>query len=578
MTVRLITALNPGPSGHSGPFRPLRYLRAMTARRRNEVLVVVPPNSNVALPGQLCTVTEPNEHSDWSNLLSLGALCLVSALRRNKALRPLYVDCTVIGLQPLLDYISNCHDRILAIGASVLTANYEAAVAIMRHAKLVDPSIKTIVGNDHFTALPGECLDRSSWIDYGFAGNEVVASAFALISRLYEGSVISPGDHPALVVRGEQGRIHVTPPAAESVFSDYDYAQVDELFDHTGRYGRAFRARISPRIAELLGQHVSAGVPVDIGRGCVKFANDSACSFCSIQYGGLWRNALEPRAAWATIEHAWSYGYDYLYMTADELPLTFTGLLEGMLAEQPSWWRHLPDDERPLMVGYARADGLSDPRKASLLRRLGIRQLMIGMDAGSAVSLAALNKPLGSSMADMMRRGERLTEQNFRALRVARDTGLLVRCGFVLGHLGMTSAILDENVSIIKALLSEGRDVISAVDIEVLSPEPGSRDFKYLLSPELALSAAKGLNLAIADAPLRRSVAKRWHGCDVVPPEESMRDYAAAFMPDIRFDQLIDTRKELRAFAKSLGIVIGEDLGEVAPAGAPQLGMADQNY
>ena len=48
-----------------------------------------------------------------------------------------------------------------------------------------------------------------------------------------------------------------------------------------------------------------------------------------------------------------------------------------------------------------------------------------------------------------------------------------------------------------------------------------------------------------------------------------MRDYAAAFMPDIRFDQLIDTRKELRTFAKSLGIVIGEDLGEVAPAGAP---------
>jgi anaerobic magnesium-protoporphyrin IX monomethyl ester cyclase len=527
----------------------------MIARRRNEVLVVVPPNSNVALPGRLCTVTEPEEHSDWSNLLSLGALSLVSALRRNEALRPLYVDCTVIGLQPLLDYISKCHDRILAIGASVLTANYEAAIEIMRHAKSIDPSIRTIIGNDHFTALSRECLDQSPCVDYGFTGNEIIASAFALISRLYEGANISPGDHPSLVVRGEQGRIHVTPQAPEAVFSDYDYEQVDELFDHTSLYRRGFRARISPRIADLLGKHVSAGVPVDIGRGCVKFANDNACSFCSIQYGGLWRNALEPRAAWAAIERAWRSGHDYLYLTADELPLTFTQLLEGMLADQPSWWRQLPDDERPLIVGYARADGLSDPRKASMLRRLGIRQLMVGMDAGSALSLAALRKPLKASQG-----GEQLTAQNFRALRVARDTGLLVRCGFVLGHIGMTPELLNDNVAIIKALLSEGRDVISAVDIEVLSPEPGSRDFEYLLSPELALSAAKELKLAVADAPLLRLAAERWRGCDIVPPEESMRDYAAAFMPDIAFKQLIETRKEVRTFAKDLGIVVGESL------------------
>jgi hypothetical protein len=102
--------------------------------------------------------------------------------------------------------------------------------------------------------------------------------------------------------------------------------------------------------------------------------------------------------------------------------------------------------------------------------------------------------------------------------------------------------------------------VISAVDIEVLSPEPGSRDFKYLTSPELAAIAAERLNLTLADAPLLQSVAKRWRGCDIVPPEESMRDYAAAFMPDLPFDRLIGARKELRAFAQGLGIVVGEGL------------------
>ena len=39
-----------------------------------------------------------------------------------------------------------------------------------------------------------------------------------------------------------------------------------------------------------------------------------------------------------------------------------------------------------------------------------------------------------------------------------------------------------------------------------------------------------------------------------------MRDYAAAFMPDLPFDRLISARKELRAFAQSLGIVVGEEL------------------
>src|SRR3954469_22098436 len=117
----------------------------MRTHARNEVLVVVPPNSNVALPDRLSTVTRPEEHSDWSNLLSLGALSLVSALRSNPDLRPLYVDCTVIGLDPLLDYISANSERILAVGVSALSANYESGITILTHAKQTDPSIATIL-------------------------------------------------------------------------------------------------------------------------------------------------------------------------------------------------------------------------------------------------------------------------------------------------------------------------------------------------------------------------------------------------------------------------------------------------
>lgn len=57
--------------------------------------------------------------------------------------------------------------------------------------------------------------------------------------------------------------------------------------------------------------------------GCIKFNGDDACSFCSIQYGGMWKNELPAEEAWLAIRLAWTAGYDYLYVTADELPLTF---------------------------------------------------------------------------------------------------------------------------------------------------------------------------------------------------------------------------------------------------------------
>jgi hypothetical protein len=53
-----------------------------------------------------------------------------------------------------------------------------------------------------------------------------------------------------------------------------------------------------------------------------------------------------------------------------------------------------------------------------------------------------------------------------------------VRGGFVLGHNRHERRDPRRNLQIIKALRVKD-DVISAVDIEVLAPNPGSRDFKY---------------------------------------------------------------------------------------------------
>jgi anaerobic magnesium-protoporphyrin IX monomethyl ester cyclase len=527
---------------------------------RNEVLVIVPPNSDLVIEGRPLTVTRPEEHSDWSDFMSLGALGLVSALRPNLNIRPLYIDGTVVSFDKILSYITHNRARILAVCAGVLTANYEAALLIFRHAKQADPSIRTVVGNDHFTALPRECLLRADCIDFGFFGNEVVRSFASLIRDLYLRRPIAPDAYPSLVSR-KDGSVVITPPKPEPIFTIHDYELIDSVFNHRSIYTDGFQQRVAPRIKELTGRTLKAGVTVDIGRGCIKFATNSACSFCSIQSGTIWKNETSAKGAWQTIEHAWQSGYDYLYITADELPLTFRSLLSEMNDNKPAWWRSIAVDERPIMVGYARADGIADPRKTRLLVELGIRQVMIGMDAGSPISLAAMNKPLQTLQKfrdDYLRHAERLFNQNFQAIRVARDEGMLIRAGFVLGHIGMTSDLLKENVEKIIQLINAGRDTITAVDIEVLSPTPGSTDFTYLTSPEEARTAAEKLGLGVGSTSDLQRAAARWRGQDIVPPELAMRDFTTALMPGVQFSELVEARATVRAKAKGCGIVIGE--------------------
>jgi radical SAM superfamily enzyme YgiQ (UPF0313 family) len=518
---------------------------------------VVPPNSNTVIKPRLLTVTRPQEHTDWSDFLCLGALSLACALKANPDLVPIYIDGTIIDFNEILSYISDNSGRILAVCVGVLTDNYEAGIMIARHAKAVDNRIWTVIGNDHFTALPAECMHYAGCFDFGFTGNEIIAPFTQLIGDLYTGVSVKPGAYPSLVTRIGNS-VNVAPSRPEPVFARYSYALIDDAFSHTPIYSSQFHHRIASRVQELLGKRVTAGVPIDLGRGCVKFARNDACSFCSIQYGGMWRNQLTPEAAWRAVAMAWEAGYDYLYITADELPLTFASLLAGMNSAKPQWWRSLRIDERPMLVGYARADGIADERRTQLLVDLGIRQVMIGMDAGSAISLAAMNKPLGGGHRDIRSEADKLYQQNWRAIRVARDHGLLIKAGFVIGHIGMTPELLTENVERIEALICEGSDVLSAVDVEVLSPQPGSYDFTYLTNPMAAAAAAKRLGLTIADLHELEHVADNWRERDVILPELAMRDFARAFMPKVRFDVLAAARSRIRDFARNAGIVVGE--------------------
>ena len=219
----------------------------------------------------------------------------------------------------------------------MLTASYEAGLQLLEHVKQVQPRAWTILGNDHFTALAEACLSHHrDCLDFGFAGNEVVGPFRALIADLYADRLRSPAAYPGLVA-WVGDRVVLTPQQPEPVFTGQRYELIDAVFPHSQYYTRNFQARVGPRMRELMGAEVSSGVPVEFARGCIKFSRDDACTFCSIQYGGMWRNSLkDPDHAWDMLRRATQAGYDYLSVTADELPLTFGTLLREMVRTRPA--------------------------------------------------------------------------------------------------------------------------------------------------------------------------------------------------------------------------------------------------
>ncbi|RQS43262.1 radical SAM protein [Burkholderia sp. Bp8986] len=525
---------------------------------RTVVFFVNPPNSNDlnTHDADEIVVSKGVQHTDWANFPHLGILSLASYVNSLSNLEGHYVDGVIHPPDRIIDTIRERAPKTLAVCLGAITANYESAIHIARAVKAIDSRIAVVIGNDHFTALSHEVLSRhSTVIDCGFVGNEVYSGLGDYLLDLQQSRTtgIYPGS-----VRWEAGRIVSDPAIREKINQIIEYGLIDRTLPHSAVYTKNFTRRLGGRIFELTGHRVKKGVPVEIGRGCIKFGGDDACSFCSIQYGGMWKNELPAEHAWSAIHRAWEAGYDYLYITADELPLTFARLMLDMAEAPPAWWQALPPDERPVLVGYARADGMEKEKVLKAMHNIGFRILFVGVDAGAAPSLQALNKPLRNS--DPSAAAQRMHDANLRALSNARKHGMAIKAGFVLGHLGMNETLLEQNIATYFEFLQTGRDVIVSADIELLSPEPGSKDFLYLTCPEEANAMAKRLGLDIGSPSLRQHIAGRYQHVDIFDRENAIEDYVSAFMPELSKERLAAARDRVRRECGRLGIVVGDDL------------------
>jgi radical SAM superfamily enzyme YgiQ (UPF0313 family) len=497
---------------------------------------------------------EPNIYPNLG-LLTLGTSLKTSLRRAGVAAEVLYYDGSLLGDDFIRRYIAENADRLAVIGYSSFTLNYGECVALARHAKQCNAGIVNVLGNDHFSALYREVMTRQGGVfDYGFHGNDVVEGFAAFVGDLLAGALTDLGRYPGLVFRDPQAsggvRRNAEDPAEFSRLPLTDYSLLDSLVAHAEYYVREQHAFYPWARNEGLRTTV-----IELARGCLKFGgkrNESgiplnACDFCAIIPGTSALSARSAERAWEIIRNAFEHGYNYLFVTADELPSTFWSLLRAMAAQMPDWYLRLTPPQRPRMMGYARADAFREniqERIDLLMNTLGYEHFFVGLDGFSSHSLRALNKGINQRANDD---GDLLAHNLVACQEIARRGGRL-SSGVVITHMGITPEVLESNFQTMSQVIREYRSVFMEIDFELLCPIPGSLAFDYLRRPGMARGRADALGVNV-NQPYLEYLHEKYRERDDVDHQELASDFILACCPDITVELAQDYLRKIRQLA-----------------------------
>ena len=502
---------------------------------------------------------EPNIYPNLG-LLTL-ATSLQCALRRgNVAARVLYYDGALLGDEFIHAYIAHNADHLSVIGYSAYTMNYGACVGLARHAKNCNARIVNVIGNDHFSALYQEIITRQQGVfDYGFYGNDVVEGFTQFVLDILTGNPAARTSYPGLVLRDSGSASGVTRcpenPAEFPRLPLPDYSLLDSLVPHADGYHREQQVFYAYMREEGLRTTV-----IDIARGCLKFSGPrnasgvplNACDFCGIIPGSKALSAQNAQRAWEIIRNALDHGYNYLFVTADELPTTFWPLLRDMAEQMPDWYLDLKPADRPRMMGYARADAFRENLQDHidvLMNTLGFDHFFVGLDGFSSISLRALNKGINQRANDT---SDLLRHNLIACQEIARRGGRLTS-GAVITHMGITPEMMKTNYQTMERMLRQYAHLFMELDFELLCPIPGSLAFDYLRRPGMARARADALGLNVNDRHLEILHAK-YRGRDDLDPQELISDFILGCCPDITVEMAYEYLRKIQRVAEEEGI------------------------
>ena len=360
------------------------------------------------------------------------------------ARHPLENECQLFGLD-LDEVVTRVPDDVGLIGVSAgFSFEWPTCRTLICKLRERFPAAVLIIGGEHATAAPAQCLAQSP-VDACVLGEGeetalAVAQAVAVGCRDWRGI-------EGLAWRSADGAIHTSGRRGRiSALDDIPWPAW-QLFPLTNYLDRGYG----------FGVNRGRSVPVLASRGC-----PYQCTFCSSPQ--MWTTRWAARSPEKLIEELVHYqevygaeNFDFYDLTAIVKKKWIVEFCTSVLARGIKFTWQLPSGTRSEAI---------DDEVAELLFRSGCRNLSYAPESGSATVLARIKKKI---------KPERMVESIASCIR----HGLNIKVNIMLGFPGETvREVLASYVLIVRMALAGAHDL----SIWAFSPYPGSQLYEELVA------------------------------------------------------------------------------------------------
>jgi len=380
---------------------------------------------------KVALIKPPATYADWYKRPVFG-ICYISA-----CLKLAGIDCRIFDAyfnswseEKTIEEVVEYNPDVIGLTAMTHEIIQAAQIASQLKERM---SIPAIVGGCHVTALPGGTLEEFSVFDYAVYG-EGEKTVIELVNFLQQNGLSEPSNIAGLAWRDTEGNIRVNEPRGPTTSLELDMLPYPDVTDYYN----------GPRA--LVGKN--SFYPMLTSRGC-----PYSCAFCMQVMGRKVRRRSAENVI-DELEYAISNYGAHTFCFDDEIFLfnnrDTRELLQLMID------RSLP--KRIQWSALARAD-LVTPDLVNLAKKAGCFRLEIGVESGDNEILKAINKGI-------------TVEQVRNAVKIIKDSGILVSTYFILGHPNETLETIKRTVNLVVELNTD------TIAIGLMVPYPGTKIYE----------------------------------------------------------------------------------------------------
>ena len=320
------------------------------------------------------------------------------------------------------------------VGISANSITYPRALEIACSIKKINSNLQIILGGIHASILPNQILSNQQCFDYLVKGQGEVA-----LFEMFSGTPIS--NIPNLVYKDMHGEIKHN----HSNFISIESRPIPDFsLINPSVYFRNFNKRYSNKSARK-------GIAFISSTGCQWRRKSGGCTFCSISNDPATR--LTPSRFWDTIQSIKnSTGADFFWDVSD----TFTSnksWLSSVAASRPS------DDSSSFHI-YGRANDLLRPGVIENLKRIGVEEILVGIESLDDLILKKCNKGITVS-------------QIFSALHCLNKARIKVAISLILGLPGECKRSITNTLESCE-MIKDKFGIVEECHASIITPLPGS--------------------------------------------------------------------------------------------------------